>query len=192
MHWHTYFPDTPLSYPPSFDARIVLYPGIREVRDYFSWRQADTHINNLYNTVFWALIHKEGQSPKQAHEALHGTVSSQKQEMLFSRFGINYNALPSRFRKGTVVVREQLSGGDEIENTGELSLVHVPRANPLESLSLNHSVVGSESDIGSPPPRRNGKRKTRKQESSRIALIHCDIIENGFWEHRPYLLEEYY
>jgi len=42
MHWHTYFPDTPLSYPPSFDARIVLYPGIREVRDYFSWRQVDS------------------------------------------------------------------------------------------------------------------------------------------------------
>jgi len=76
--------------------------------------------------------------------------------MLFSRFGINYNALPSRFRKGTVVVREQvtfqpsilvfvgplthptnqLSGGDEIENPGELALVHVPRANPLESLSM--------------------------------------------------------
>lgn len=87
MHWHTYFPDTPLSYPPSFDARVVLYPGTREVRDYFSWRQADSafhlpcdrrpaidrlsaHVNNLYNTVFWALIHKEGQSPKQAHEAL--------------------------------------------------------------------------------------------------------------------------
>lgn len=45
MHWHTYFPDTPLSYPPSFDARIVLFPGIREVRDYFSWRQADSAFN---------------------------------------------------------------------------------------------------------------------------------------------------
>ena len=84
-------------------------------------------------------------------------MSSQKHEMLFSRFGINYNALPSRFRKGSVLVREQvttfqpsilvfvcplthltnqLSSGDETENSGELSLFHVPRANPLESLSL--------------------------------------------------------
>jgi len=42
FHWRTYFPDTPLRYPPSFDGRIVLYPGEREVKDYFAWRQADT------------------------------------------------------------------------------------------------------------------------------------------------------
>lgn len=43
MNWKSYFPDTPLRHTiPSFDARIVLYPGKREVRDYFSWRQADS------------------------------------------------------------------------------------------------------------------------------------------------------
>jgi hypothetical protein len=42
MNWKSYFPGTPLRHIPSFDARIVLYPGIREVRDYFSWRQADS------------------------------------------------------------------------------------------------------------------------------------------------------
>jgi tRNA(His) 5'-end guanylyltransferase len=31
-----------MRYPPSFDGRIVLYPSEREVRDYFSWRQADS------------------------------------------------------------------------------------------------------------------------------------------------------
>jgi tRNA(His) 5'-end guanylyltransferase len=29
--------------------------------------------------------------------------------MMFSQFGINYNALPLRFRKGTVLVREQVN-----------------------------------------------------------------------------------
>lgn len=74
MNWSKYFPSTPLEYPPSFDGRIVLYPTEKEVRDYFSWRQADSkadthydaryrslnmivaHINNLYNTLFWALL----------------------------------------------------------------------------------------------------------------------------------------
>ena len=55
MNWQTYFPDTPLSYPPSFDARIVLYPGIREVRDYFSWRQADSAFH-LSCDSGWLLI----------------------------------------------------------------------------------------------------------------------------------------
>jgi tRNA(His) guanylyltransferase len=41
MLWPQCFPDTHLRYAPSFDARIVLYPGAQEVRDYFSWRQAD-------------------------------------------------------------------------------------------------------------------------------------------------------
>lgn len=42
MNWVSYFPDTPLRFIPSFDARVILYPGIPEVRDYFSWRQADS------------------------------------------------------------------------------------------------------------------------------------------------------
>ena len=42
FNWQQYFPDTPLLYPPSFDGRIILYPGAQEVRDYFSWRQVDS------------------------------------------------------------------------------------------------------------------------------------------------------
>jgi tRNA(His) guanylyltransferase len=34
-----------------------------------------------------------------------GTDSKDKNELLFSRFGINYNNLPPRFRKGSVIVR---------------------------------------------------------------------------------------
>jgi tRNA(His) 5'-end guanylyltransferase len=30
-----------LTYPPSFDGRITIYPTEKEVRDYFSWRQVD-------------------------------------------------------------------------------------------------------------------------------------------------------
>ncbi len=57
FHWPSYFPDTPLLYPPTFDGRVVLYPTPSNLRDYLSWRQADCHINNLYNTCFWALMH---------------------------------------------------------------------------------------------------------------------------------------
>lgn len=42
FHWSSYFPNDPLQYPPSFDGRIVLYPGEKQVRDYFAWRQADS------------------------------------------------------------------------------------------------------------------------------------------------------
>jgi len=41
FHWSTFFPATPLLHPPAFDGRVVLYPSIKNVRDYLSWRQAD-------------------------------------------------------------------------------------------------------------------------------------------------------
>jgi len=189
MNWNTYFPDTTLRYVPSFDARIVLYPGTREVRDYFSWRQADTHINNLYNTTFWALIHQGGQSKKDAHESLRGTESGQKHDILFSQFGINYSALPLRYRKGSVLVREQLSNGDI--DASEISLQDVPRTNSYGSIaSSNLTAIGSENGVVSPTmtmSRSHGNHRTR-QEATRIALLHCDIMGEDFWKHRPYLL----
>lgn len=60
LHWPRYFKDVKLKYPPAFDCRIVLYPTNENLKDYLSWRQADCHINNLYNTTFWNLILKGG------------------------------------------------------------------------------------------------------------------------------------
>jgi len=37
-----------------------------------------------------------------------GTVSSQKNEILFSQFNINYNKLPEMFRKGSVLFKEEV------------------------------------------------------------------------------------
>lgn len=104
-HWSSHFPDTPLSYPPSFDGRLVLYPSPQHIQDYFSWRQADTHINNLYNTTFWALVLKGGFSTTDAHAKLKGTFAKDKHEILFTDYGINYSTLEARFRKGSVLVR---------------------------------------------------------------------------------------
>ncbi|XP_026815736.1 probable tRNA(His) guanylyltransferase isoform X2 [Rhopalosiphum maidis] len=105
-YWNTYFEDKKLLYPPSFDARIVLYPTDQNLRDYLSWRQADTHINNLYNTAFWGLILKKGLSNNEAEKILSGTVSSEKNEILFKECGTNYNNELPIYRKGTVLVRK--------------------------------------------------------------------------------------
>lgn len=44
----------------------------------------------------------------EAEERLRGTVSADKNEILFSEFGINYNTLPAMFRKGTILVTKQI------------------------------------------------------------------------------------
>jgi tRNA(His) guanylyltransferase len=96
--------EIPLQYPPSFDCRTVCYPGFEILHDYLRWRQADCHINNLNNTLFWAIV-QSGKSEKEAHAMIKGTNSGQKNEMLFGMFGINYNNEPEVFRKGTVMVK---------------------------------------------------------------------------------------
>ena len=97
--------DTPLQYPPCFDGRCVAYPSLHNLRDYLSWRQADCHINNLYNTSFWALVEQGGLSTTEAEQRLSGTLSKDKNELLFSEFGINYNEVSAMFRKGSTLLK---------------------------------------------------------------------------------------
>jgi len=118
FHWPTFFPDTQLVYPPTFDARVVCYPALENVRDYLSWRQVDCHINNLYNTCFWALV-GSGKTEIEAENALKGTLSDFKNELLFSQFQINYNNLPQMFKKGSVLIRRKMEENVKDSRTGE-------------------------------------------------------------------------
>lgn len=100
--WPEYF-KSPLQTLPTFDGRLISFPTFKNLRDYLSWRQADCHINNLYNTCFWNLVMNGNQTPEQAEETLRGTVSGDKNELLFSQFDINYNNIESVYRKGTIL-----------------------------------------------------------------------------------------
>ena len=104
-HWKEYMDDKPLNIIPHFDGRLVLYPTLENLQDYFSCRQVNCHINNLYNTCFWMLVNRCGNSEKQAEQILNGTVSSDKHEILFSKCNINYNNELQIFKKGSVIIR---------------------------------------------------------------------------------------
>ncbi|KAJ7875461.1 Thg1 C terminal domain-containing protein [Mycena leptocephala] len=169
FRWATYFPDRPLKYPPSFDGRIILYPSAREIRDYFSWRQTDTHINNLYNTAFWALVQQGGESTTQAHATLKGTVSKEKHEILFSRFQINYNTLDARFRKGSTLVREEIEEERSVPDN--------------EGIPTETSAPGSVESSAI-------RMRTRTRSRTKIVVLHCDIIKNEFWDARSEILSD--
>ncbi|XP_017152730.1 probable tRNA(His) guanylyltransferase [Drosophila miranda] len=116
MQWSKWM-SLPLAYAPCFDGRVVLYPSDENLRDYLSWRQADVHVNNLYNTAFWKLVLDSGLSNQTAEERLRGTFSADKNELLFQEFGINYNNLPAMYRKGTILLRKRvISDGDNDQN----------------------------------------------------------------------------
>lgn len=98
--WPKFFPDSPLQEAPAFDARCICFPSDTILRDYLSWRQADTHINHLLNCCFWALVEKKGFSPADAQTKINGTSSAEKNEILFG-VGLNYNDQPAQHRKGS-------------------------------------------------------------------------------------------
>jgi tRNA(His) guanylyltransferase len=70
LEWGKFFPQKNLIAAPVFDARTVAYPNAQTIRDYFSWRQADCHVNNLYNTTFWNLVLQGGLREEDAMEKL--------------------------------------------------------------------------------------------------------------------------
>lgn len=169
MQWSTFFPDMPLTRPwPTFDGRCVAYPKRRVLRDYLAWRQADCHVNNLYNTTFWSLVLKGGMEAREAEERLKGTVAADKNEILFSEFGINYNNEPEIFRKGTVVYRAYDEDAGLVDEVDGVSRNGGKAAN-----------VASKTQI-----EKDRKRKMK----ARIVVEHVDIIGDGFWDAKPYIL----
>ncbi|KAG0170729.1 tRNA-histidine guanylyltransferase 1-like [Apophysomyces sp. BC1015] len=118
MHWSSHFGDHKLQYAPCFDSRTVCYPSDQNLRDYLSWRQADCHINNLYNSTFWSIVHS-GKSETEAEEILRGTFSKDKHEILFTQFGINYNAIEPIYRKGSVIIRKKTEVTSISPNSGQ-------------------------------------------------------------------------
>ncbi|KAM0752479.1 tRNAHis guanylyltransferase [Meredithblackwellia eburnea MCA 4105] len=166
--WPQYFPNSPLVYEelPVFDGRIVQYPSEVELRDYLRWRQVDTHINNMYNTCFWSLVQEGGLTEQEAHKELSGTISSQKQELLFSRFKINYNNLPAMFRKGSLLIWELV----QVESDESTDIVESSQE-PKAELSASE------------PSRRPQKAKSAKTKPKRhVVVVHEDFIAEVWWE----------
>lgn len=118
MNFKNFFPNSELRELPMFDGRCVMYPDLKTLRDYLSWRQVDCHINNLYNTCFWSLVNSKKLSTKEAQTLLKDTKSDQKNELLFKDFGINYNTIEPIFRKGTILIRKEVVKEKHLKKDG--------------------------------------------------------------------------
>ena len=146
---------------PMFDGRCISYPNKEILRDYLSWRQVDCHINNLYNTCFHLLINEGKMNNYQAQELLKTTKSDQKQEILFNKFGINYNNIDEIFKKGSVLIKSH-----------EIKDKHLNKIEEIKNINLKETE--SENDkIG------YSKKLSYKQV---IKVIHEDIIRDDFWK----------
>ena len=155
-YWSKIFKDKKeLKFPPCFDGRIILYPDFINLKDYFSWRFVDCHINNLYNTTFWALVQKGGLNTQEAHNKLKGTFSKDKNEILFKDYNINYNNEPEIFKKGSLIIRLL----DNIENDVKKEFKYDPLL--IKDDEFTKEFIESNKNL---------------------VVAHMDIIKDSFWD----------
>lgn len=76
-----------------FDARAFNLP-FAEVANYFVWRQQDA-VRNSINSLGQAHF---------SHKELHGLNTSKVQDKLMLEKGINWNDVPTKFKRGTAVI----------------------------------------------------------------------------------------
>jgi len=140
------------------------------------------HINNLYNTTFWAMVQKGGYSARDAENELKGSVSvGKRNEILWARYGINYNNEPEMFKKGSVVFREY---GLENASKGPNGVVQFLQAEP-ESAPEPTTEVAEGTAVQS----KTQAEKVRKAKAkAKVVVEHVDIMNDAFWEKRPWIL----
>jgi len=85
---------------PIFDARVILLPSKADVVRYFVWRQMDSHRNCISSYCFWKLL-QGGIGANEAQKLMHRKGYSWKNELLFKKYGVNYNEIPKWERRGT-------------------------------------------------------------------------------------------
>ena len=81
-----------------FDARVFVIPDITEVYNYFVWRQQDCTRNSVSMAA----------SANFSHKLLEGKSGSDKQEMLFTEKGINWNDYKPKYKRGVVVKKQAI------------------------------------------------------------------------------------
>ncbi|KAI9805847.1 MAG: hypothetical protein M1825_000461 [Sarcosagium campestre] len=149
-----------------------------------SWRQVDCHINNLYNTTFWALVQQGGLDAKDAERELMGTLAADKNEILFSRFHVNYNNEPEMYKKGSIVLREY-----ELEDptVSTFSLLTSNSPEPRGDI-LRDGQDEAERGGDETKSRSQVMREKKRRAKARVTVLHVDVIKNDFWDRRPWLL----
>ena len=82
-----------------FDARVFQVPTVDEMVNVMIWRQQDASRNSVSMAA----------SEYFSHKSLEGVSSNDKQERLFQEKGINWNDYQVKFKRGTVVKKEEVT-----------------------------------------------------------------------------------
>ncbi|QDS70893.1 hypothetical protein FKW77_006197 [Venturia effusa] len=140
------------------------------------------HINNLFNTTFWALIDRAGLSNKEAEQRLSGTLARDKNELLF-RMGINYDREPPIFKRGSALYWDY-----ELLDPSTPPSAEGSKAVPEGKVAgiAEEAPPGGSSSAGL--SKTAAARERRKKAKAGIAVWHGDVIQDEFWRRRSWIL----
>ena len=105
----------------------------------------------------------------EAENLLKGTLAADKNEILFSRFKINYNNEPEICRKGSVVFREY-----ELDEPQD----------PDQEMDDSSSADAQQNALSKTQAEKLRKERTK----ARVVVKHLDIIKDEFWKRRSWIL----
>lgn len=101
-----------------FDCRICQLPDASCVVDYFRWRNEDAHRNALNAHCYW-LLRRGGHGARDATARVAGLSLADKNELLFSEAGINFNDVPRWQKRGIGILWEDHLKQGTNPKTGE-------------------------------------------------------------------------
>jgi tRNA(His) guanylyltransferase len=186
-YWPKIFVNGPeLKYPPCFDGRVVLYPSFENLKDYFSWRYVDCHINDLYNTTFWALVQEGKMNKDEAHQKLKGTLSNDKNEILFSQFNIKYNNQPEVYKKGTLLIRVKKPASIRPPKKEENKEIDEETKKKIEEINKKNEEFLEKCDKAYKIDELMIKDDKFMEEKinalkGQIYVAHLDVVKDSFW-----------
>jgi len=103
-------------------------------------------------------VQQGGETTTQAHATLRGTLSKDKHEILFGRFNINYNEIDERFKKGSILVRQEIVLPPPTYRPKETGSGPGPSAGPPDQKQAEET---DEKD--DPPPKAEQKEASKKK-----------------------------
>jgi len=113
---------------PCFDCRVWQVPDLDTAADVFKWRELDATKNSITMAA----------STEYSHKELHCKTGKEKIEMLWQK-GIDWNAYPTFFKRGTYFRRELFS-----VYLSEDELAKIPSKHRPDGPVMRHRVVEVE------------------------------------------------
>lgn len=115
-------------------------------------------------------------------------MSADKNEILFKRFGINYNNELEIYKKGTVLYRQVCANFYDVALSVS-TCSNMSQQYELEKPKPTKAPVNEESPVVESQQSRSQQDKIRKlRRKAQVVIDHVDIIKDEFWEKRPWIL----